>query len=384
MDANSSFSRRWLDSYLAEHNLSDRTRFLSAKQWEELRMLSHVYRSVASQYLSEDKFSFYFHHILSFIFFAYKANKSPCTVQEDDLFWYFTWMYRKGFQADDLLTAANCITDFYHVLLQEGIIKYNPLFKIYRMFLSRESILNTMKMESIMLKFASLKDSESASSTHQLLDNKATATDQAIPPPLSAQEYHEYYSHPRLHFRTLLSRTYKPIVLIVGIFMAGYFFIMNNEPTPRPGNPVLELQANAPIHSQKNQQDKIIKYFYENNMKHYYCNNYLSIKCDEKATTLNPMAAELDSISEGWQYYVEFCLRCHGETGRGNGRDVHLLRSPPPTLGWSGSQLLERDAFLFWIIAEGGHSFGGEMPRFKDFLNQEKIWKIILFVKTLR
>ncbi|MBF0183237.1 MAG: cytochrome c [Magnetococcales bacterium] len=384
MDANSSFSRRWLDSYLTEHNLAGHVRYLSAKQLEELRMVSNIYRTVATSYLSEEKFAFYFRNIISFTLFTYKSNKMVCSVQDDDLFWYFTWMYRKGYNKDDILSSADCVVDFFHILLQEGIIRYNPLFKVYKMFLARDTVLSTMKMESIILKFESGNNSNNSETSDRLLDQAEKLLDQDIPPPPTSDIHQDNHTNAPRPYITKQKTLLKILLFIVFILLTGYLFNNMDEWNSKEQITATKKRSEKQAIQQNNKLDIKIKYFYENNMKHYYCKNYLNIPCDKSTLTTNPVSAELENILSGWQYYNEFCVRCHGDNGRGNGSDAHLLKTQLPTLGWAGSNLLERDAFLFWIIAEGGNDFGGEMPRFKEVLTQEKIWKIIIFIKTLR
>ncbi len=130
--------------------------------------------------------------------------------------------------------------------------------------------------------------------------------------------------------------------------------------------------------------DKKIAFFYEKNMKDYYCRDYLKIACNSSRRLTNPITPEMENIYAGGEYYLKYCARCHGDNGKGNGPDAIRLRFSLERLGWAGSELLERDAYLFWIIAKGGYEFGGSMPQFSDILNEDQIWKIILFLKTLR
>ncbi len=132
------------------------------------------------------------------------------------------------------------------------------------------------------------------------------------------------------------------------------------------------------------QRDKKIAFFYEKNMKEYYCRAYLKIPCRANSLLVNPVAPEVENIFTGEEQYLKYCARCHGESGKGNRPDAVLLTVPLERLGWAGSALLEREAYLFWIIAKGGSDFGGSMPPFRDMLGENDIWKIILFLKTLR
>lgn len=131
-------------------------------------------------------------------------------------------------------------------------------------------------------------------------------------------------------------------------------------------------------------KDRATAFFYQKNMKAYYCRDYLKTGCSTAQLIANPLPVNQDTMIEGGRLYFEYCARCHGETGKGNGPDALQLAAPLERLGWSGSTMLEKDAYLFWIIAEGGNGFSGQMPQFKHILSEQEIWKIILFLSTLR
>ena len=116
----------------------------------------------------------------------------------------------------------------------------------------------------------------------------------------------------------------------------------------------------------------------------YYCRDYLKVTCSSTNLLVNPISADVENVHEGGKYYMEYCSRCHGDSGRGNGTDAIRQQSPTRKLGWAGDGILERDAYLFWTIAKGGDAFGGNMPQFKDILSEKAIWQVILFLKTLR
>jgi len=39
------------------------------------------------------------------------------------------------------------------------------------------------------------------------------------------------------------------------------------------------------------------------------------------------------------------------------------------------------DAYLYWTIAEGGAPIHTAMPVFKNVLNEDEIWKVIIFLR---
>lgn len=80
--------------------------------------------------------------------------------------------------------------------------------------------------------------------------------------------------------------------------------------------------------------------------------------------------------ASGKQLYQKHCIRCHGETGEGDGPDVKKLRSKPTdlTLAWE----LEYEDILQSML-EGPL----DMPSFKDKLSKEELDQLTKFVQTL-
>ena len=124
--------------------------------------------------------------------------------------------------------------------------------------------------------------------------------------------------------------------------------------------------------------------FYQKDMKNYYCRDYLKTTCNSSSLLENPLPVNQDNLNEGGKRYFDYCSRCHGESGKGNGPDAVHLGGSLDRLGWSGSGILEKNSFLFWIIADGGTKFDGKMPQFKGILSEKEIWQVMLFLSTLR
>ncbi|HIJ83347.1 MAG: hypothetical protein HW380_261 [Magnetococcales bacterium] len=124
-------------------------------------------------------------------------------------------------------------------------------------------------------------------------------------------------------------------------------------------------------------------YFFGHQLANYYCNQYLRGNCDGASLHLNPLARDLDAIDQGREIYRHYCTRCHGSMGNADGPDAATLHSTPGRLSLSGSGILQKDAFLFWTIAEGGVPLETEMPPFKEILSEKKIWSLIRFLETL-
>ncbi|MBF0584517.1 MAG: c-type cytochrome [Magnetococcales bacterium] len=310
---------------------------------------------------------------LIFAFLAYycKIGRRIRQVTEDDLFGYLAWIVKKGCTAKELSANAACMTDFFHVLLQEGMIQVNPLFKVYRVLLAGDKPLDGLKTASSLYRFKDINSQQ----VHDL-----PARHEAIPP------FHRRIMLLRFGWTRINGRKILLFVLVVLAYIMIYinardvswwqtlmkaWIVSENIPETVPGKS-----------DRKN--DKKIEFFYQNNMKNYYCRDYLKSACSSMALLVNPIAENVENVYEGGKYYAQYCARCHGDDGRGNGPDAIHQTVPTKKLGWAGDGILERDAYLFWTIAKGDDAFGGSMPQFRDILSERAIWQVILFLKTLR
>ena len=93
-------------------------------------------------------------------------------------------------------------------------------------------------------------------------------------------------------------------------------------------------------------------------------------------------------VENGRQVYYRNCVFCHGDDLSGNGMFVHGL-DPLPTNFADGATIANlRETFLFWRIATGGgqgcprKALPGTtaMPAWEQFLSEEEIWEVILFI----
>jgi cytochrome c oxidase cbb3-type subunit 3 len=87
----------------------------------------------------------------------------------------------------------------------------------------------------------------------------------------------------------------------------------------------------------------------------------------------NPYNGDRSAAGEGRQLFVRFnCSGCHG--GRAGGGMGPSLRDPDWIYG-------STDAQVFSSIAEGR---GYGMPAWGTKLNEDQIWKLVAYIKTLR
>lgn len=128
---------------------------------------------------------------------------------------------------------------------------------------------------------------------------------------------------------------------------------------------------------------------------------------------LNPLLATEEHLASGAELYDEYCSACHGADGDGLGEAAEGLEPPPAALkgmyamvpmsgmGEGGPHThlmhgvvhhhpgqthaeamggLNIDAYMFWSMAEGGEAFDSAMPAFKELLDENESWQVLLFV----
>ncbi len=94
-----------------------------------------------------------------------------------------------------------------------------------------------------------------------------------------------------------------------------------------------------------------------------------------------------DYIEEGKKIYYQNCFFCHGDDLDGKGHFAQAFNPPP--LPFRGTDTIAQlpESFVFWRIAKGWRGlppgsapWDSAMPAFEDFLSEEEIWKVILFI----
>ncbi len=92
-------------------------------------------------------------------------------------------------------------------------------------------------------------------------------------------------------------------------------------------------------------------------------------------------------VAEGAEVYIRNCQYCHGDKLDGNGPYAQGLNPVPLNFQDIGTIAQLQESYLFWRIATGGPGLPDEaapwissMPVWQDFLSDDEIWKVILFL----
>ena len=92
-------------------------------------------------------------------------------------------------------------------------------------------------------------------------------------------------------------------------------------------------------------------------------------------------------VAEGGKVYIQNCQYCHGDKLDGKGPYAPALNPIPLNFQDIGTIAQLQESFLFWRIATGGPGLPKEaapwlssMPVWQNFLSEDEIWKVILYL----
>jgi mono/diheme cytochrome c family protein len=92
-------------------------------------------------------------------------------------------------------------------------------------------------------------------------------------------------------------------------------------------------------------------------------------------------------VAEGAEVYARNCIFCHGDKLDGKGPYAAGLNPTPLNFQDVGTIAQLQESYVFWRITTGGPGLPKEaapwisaMPVWEDFLSEEEIWKVILFL----
>jgi mono/diheme cytochrome c family protein len=95
----------------------------------------------------------------------------------------------------------------------------------------------------------------------------------------------------------------------------------------------------------------------------------------------NPFPSTEANIKSGEQEFQNYCTSCHGPDGRNTGVIFADKMAPPVPLLDSSEVQQFSDGQLRWVIENG--IFPSGMPAWKDNLQDEQIWRIVLYIRHL-
>jgi len=98
---------------------------------------------------------------------------------------------------------------------------------------------------------------------------------------------------------------------------------------------------------------------------------------DSANDLINPYELNDKNMAEGLLLYKKLCRSCHGRNGDGQGVEAEDLETV--TTDFTNPLFLEQtDGSMYWKISEGRK----DMESFKERLNEEEIWLVVLYIKS--
>ena len=92
----------------------------------------------------------------------------------------------------------------------------------------------------------------------------------------------------------------------------------------------------------------------------------------------SPLPPQPEVIAQGRALYMDRCVDCHGNKGKGDGPGAADLEHRPPDLGHK-KMMEQPEGALFWKITQGRRP----MPAYGKKLTEEQRWQLVQFIRTL-
>src|SRR5208282_1753594 len=99
---------------------------------------------------------------------------------------------------------------------------------------------------------------------------------------------------------------------------------------------------------------------------------------EEARRRVNPVPFSPAALAAGRAVYLDKCVQCHGETGKGDGPDAASYYPHPASLTDTKHMNGVTDGEIFYQISQGRKP----MPAFKKRLTEEQRWQLVLLVRA--
>ena len=94
-----------------------------------------------------------------------------------------------------------------------------------------------------------------------------------------------------------------------------------------------------------------------------------------------------DHLAVGRRVYYQNCVFCHGDRFDGQGHYALAFNPSPLSFADNGTIAQLTESYVFWRIAKGGRGLPKEgtpwnsaMPAWEDFLTEDEIWSVIIYL----
>lgn len=99
---------------------------------------------------------------------------------------------------------------------------------------------------------------------------------------------------------------------------------------------------------------------------------------EEAKQLQNPVQSSVAALNAAREVYGDKCAHCHGDSGKGDGRDANRYDPAPTDFTDAKRMSGASDGELFYKISEGKKP----MPVFKNKLSEEQRWELVLLIRS--
>src|SRR5580704_334857 len=92
----------------------------------------------------------------------------------------------------------------------------------------------------------------------------------------------------------------------------------------------------------------------------------------------NPIQPSASALAAGRSIYLDKCIQCHGQTGKGDGPEAASYYPAPASLVDAKHMNSVTDGEIFYQISQGRKP----MPAFRKRLTEGQRWQLVLYVRS--
>lgn len=92
----------------------------------------------------------------------------------------------------------------------------------------------------------------------------------------------------------------------------------------------------------------------------------------------NPVVLSPMARTKALSLYTDYCAKCHGDTGKGDGPDAGKHFTSPGDFTDAARMNAMTDGELFYKITEGRRP----MPEFQSRLTEDQRWQLVTFIRS--
>ena len=96
-------------------------------------------------------------------------------------------------------------------------------------------------------------------------------------------------------------------------------------------------------------------------------------------TIKNSLKGNPTSVDDGKKLYVQYCVMCHGDKGKGDG-PAGISLTPRPADHSSAKVQKQTDGAIFWKLTTGNPP----MASYESILTKDQRWQLVNYIRTFK